>query len=408
MSAGHIFAVPHGYRRVLTTESAISAKDRKRKRAADDDDDLDTNSDHASGTEKASPFSISSTRVYVFAGTTEQREQYSLSGLSPTEEIPLHPFPHAPPRQSTTMLERVRNEMESLNPPLAHIEPSWYKPSRKHNLQHDDENSLRGKHLGVLITVLHHMLLKGDFERAGRAWGLLLRSGRLARNIKKRSGYLSMDVTTNDMWGIGAEILMRNTLNNGHVRNLGMTQGVDEESENAQFSKEGFQAAREYYERLIVQYPEHHQRKGAKASTFYAAMFSLWIYEVSQSSKRSEQKLTNNGTEARTSPALGHPSSDDSTEDDRERKYRDVKARELEDARTIGSRLDDVIGAPPHDKNAELLQIRGMVALWVGSLQGGDAQDTSFDRAKDFLLRSRANGGTLWEGVEHIVEEDDW
>jgi hypothetical protein len=401
MSTGHIFTLPHGSQRIVTTESAIPTKDRKRKRVADDE--VDSDSDNGSGTEEASRVSISTVRPAFF--TPDQSEQYKLSGLAPGKEAPSHPFPHAPARPHATILERTRKELHGLNPPLAHIDPSWYEPSSKHNGQDQSEEGLRKKHLAVLITVMHHMLLKGDFERAGRAWGLLLRSGRLTKNTRKRSGYLSMDVTTQNRWGIGAEILMRNSQDSGHVRNRGARQGA---GEDIQFSEAGFRTAREYYERLIVQYPEHHQRKGATASTFYAAMFSLWIYEVSQRSKHSEQKLASDGRESTTSPAFEHISSDDSAEDDRERRFRSIKVQELEDARMIASRLDDVIGSPPLDKNAELLQIRGMVALWVGSLQGGNARDTAFERAKDVLLRSRANGGTLWEGVEHIVEEDDW
>jgi hypothetical protein len=407
MSMGHIFTLPHGNQRIVTTESAIPTTDRKRKRVVDDE--LDSGSDDGSATGKTSRSSISPVRTAFF--TPEQREQYTLAGLEPGEEVPSHPFPHAPARPHAPILERARNELHGLNPPLAHIDPSWYEPSSKHNVQDEGEEGLREKHLAALTTVMHHMLLKGDYQRAGRAWGLLLRSGRLAKNIRRRDGYLSMDVTTHNRWGIGAEILMRNNQGNGRVRNPLAKQGTSENSpnpEDMQFSEEGFRAAREYYGRLIVQYPEHHQRKGAKASTFYAAMFSLWIYEVSQRSKHSEQKLVNNERESTTSPAFGDPSSDGSAEDGTERLFRAIKAKELEDARIIASRLNDVLGSPPHDKNAELLQIRGMVALWVGELQGGDAQVTALERAKDLFLRSRANGGMLWEGVEHIVEEDDW
>lgn len=402
MSAWHIFALPHGSQRVVTTESANPTKDQKRKRAVNDE--KDSASENESDAEKASRKSKSPSKIANFTGKSEQRNQYHLAGLEADEKRPLHPFPHAPQRQKTTVLDRVRNELQTLNPPLAHLDPCWYEPS----IHDEAKEGLRGKHLANVTTLMHHMLLKGDFERAGRAWGLLLRSGRLTKTIKNNTGYLAMDVTARNRWGIGAELLMRNTQHNGHVPNLGAMQGMEGRSDDMQFSEEGFRAAREYYERLIVQYPVHHQRKGPSATNFYAAMFSLWIYEASQRSKCAEQKLATDERESSASPAFGHSSSDDGAENDRDRRLRAVKTRELEDARTIASRLDDVIGAPPLDRNAELLQIRGMVALWVGTLQGGDAQETGFERAKNLLLRSRANGGTLWEGVEHIVEEDDW
>ncbi|RDI77236.1 hypothetical protein Vi05172_g12798 [Venturia inaequalis] len=320
----HIFAPPHGARRVVTTESGNPPSPRPRHRKRADSND-------------------------------------SASSSSPSTSDPT----------ATGLLDRVRHELHGLNPPLAHLDPSWYEPLSKVNRE-----GLREQHVANLTTLMHHMLLKGDFERAGRAWALLLRSGRLAKNIKTNAGYLSMDVTAHNRWGIGAELLLRNT-----------REDTDQQTEDTHLSEEAFRAARDYYERLIVQYPVHHQRKGPSATNFYAAMFSLWIYEASQ----------------RCNFADAHSSSEDDSE-----RLRAAKERELGDARVIASRLDDVIGAPPLDKNPELLQIRAMVALWLGTLQGGEAQETAFERAKGLLLRSRANGGVLWEGVEHIVEEDDW
>ncbi|KAE9976848.1 hypothetical protein EG328_002376 [Venturia inaequalis] len=299
----HIFAPPHGARRVVTTESGNPPSPRPRHRKRADSND-------------------------------------SASSSSPSPSDPT----------ATGLLDRVRHKV--------------------------NREGLREQHVANLTTLMHHMLLKGDFERAGRAWALLLRSGRLAKNIKTNAGYLSMDVTAHNRWGIGAELLLRNT-----------REDTDQQTEDTHLSEEAFRAARDYYERLIVQYPVHHQRKGPSATNFYAAMFSLWIYEASQ----------------RCNFADAHSSSEDDSE-----RLRAAKERELGDARVIASRLDDVIGAPPLDKNPELLQIRAMVALWLGTLQGGEAQETAFERAKGLLLRSRANGGVLWEGVEHIVEEDDW
>ncbi|QDS69744.1 hypothetical protein FKW77_010095 [Venturia effusa] len=393
MVASHVFALPHGRHRTVTTESANPIKDRKRKRAADEH--LDSASDNGWAPEEASPKSPSPTSTRSPA-RPEQREQYRLSGLTPSEEVPLHPFPHAPQRPRATALDRVRHELHSLSPPLAHLDLSRYDLAE---VQDEGKEGLHERHVANLIFVMHHMLLRGDYERAGRAWGLLLRSGRLTKNAKSNTGYLSMDVTAGNLWGVGAELLMRNTRQH---------HDMDEQSKDMHFSEAGFRAAREYYERLIVQYPVHHQRKGPGATDFYAAMFSLWIYEASQRSEHAEQSRLHDERESSMSPAVRLSSSDDDVEDDRDSRLRAEKARELVDARMIASRLDDIIGAPPHDKNAELLQIRGMVALWLGTLQGGGAQETAFDRAKALFLRSRANGGILWEGVDHIVDEDDW
>lgn len=381
MPAWHTFAPPHGHgsRRLFTINTCTEPANLTNK---DEDKHKHTHTHRKRKRDEDSSDNDSPSSSSVPPPTTSS---------DPDEEIPLQP-------QKTAVLD--------LNPLLAHLDPSWYEPSTKPN-HHPcpPTQGLRETHLANLTTLMHHMLLKGDFERAGRAWALLLRSGRLTKSIKTTTGFLSMDVTARNRWGIGAELLLRKTQHEDQVRHSDFMQGADAQSEDMHFSEEGFKAAREYYERLIVQYPVHHQRKGPSATKFYAAMFSLWIYEASQRSKYAEQRLANRPS---TSPAFGPSPPEDGSDDGREGRLRTVKARELEDAKMIASRLDDVIAAPPLDKNAELLQIRGMVALWVGTLQGGEAEETNFERAKGLLLRSRANGGTLWEGVENIVEEDDW
>jgi hypothetical protein len=326
--------------------------------------------------------------------------------LEPGEDIPKHPFPHAPARPHKNSLREVKSELQEVKPPLVHIDSTYYEATPFKAQDHRE--SLREKHLAVLVTVLHRMLLKGDYHRAGRAWGLLLRSGYLVRDVKQRVGHFSMDVRSHDRWGIGAEILMRGGTRNLHTNGSGeVTDEFDSLQEEVDFSEPGFRAAREYYERLIVQYPEHHKRKGAKASIFYAAMFSLWIYEIHAKSRQAQSRVENGEGEIPAYPE--HKGSESPINpESRESLIRAVKEAEYEDAKDIASRLGELVVTPPYDKNPELLQLSGMVALWIGDLQEGNTRDKAMEQAKSFFLRSRANGGNIWEGVEHVITGDEW
>jgi hypothetical protein len=66
-----------------------------------------------------------------------------------------------------------------------------------------------------------------------------------------------------------------------------------------------------------------------------------------------------------------------------------VIAEELAQAREIANRMDQLIISPPFDKHAELLQLRGMVGLWLGDLilQSG-ASHRSDDWEKDSIIGS--------------------
>ncbi|KAF2403309.1 hypothetical protein EJ06DRAFT_553659 [Trichodelitschia bisporula] len=304
----HIFALPQ------------RKHPRKRKRVSISDHEDDIEGQH---------------RPHITELTAAQVEQHHTAGLALDAHPPKHPFPHAPEPSSSHVLRDAKAEVQSLKPPLHHVDPAYYEPLP---YKSTEPGTLRERHLAVLTAVLHHTLLRRDYRRAGRAWGMLLRSSRDAA-----------DVRIQGRWGIGSELLLRN--------------------EDA-----GFRAARQYYERLVVQFPEAPtgtpRYRHARAGHFYVAMFSLWIYEVTEA-----------GTEL------------------------------LEGARSIAARMDEVLVSPPYDRNAELLHLRAMVSLWIhdllGDTDGGDIDDVRDDemtKARELLQRCVASGGQVWDGAVHITE----
>ncbi|KAL9612255.1 MAG: hypothetical protein Q9167_003123 [Letrouitia subvulpina] len=121
----------------------------------------------------------------------------------------------------------------------------------------------------------------------------------------------------------------------------------------ASFSQPGFKNAKEYLERLILQYLHR------KASTnvlgeceLYVTMFSLWIYSIQEQYliRQSHADLTFEVTD-RLNQA-----------NDKER----IEAYEniLSDADEVLLRLDELLLSPPYSDNHRLWNLLGMLALW--------------------------------------------
>lgn len=268
--------------------------------------------------------------------------------------LPPPPFPHAAPKQRSKPKVPIDEELAALNPPL-------YTPAEG---VEDKSTSLRRRHLDNLTAILHRCMLKGDWKRAHRAWGLLIRTEIQGRGI---------DVRRHGRWGIGAELLMRE----GGRMPQSQPREPDESSteHEEQFTDEGFKLARAYYERLILQYPHtQHTHHSLNASAIYPALFDIWIYSVQDHSKRVKRAL-----ETQRRGSVESIASNTSLFNERARHIRD---QELEDAVAIAARMDELILSPPYDTDATLLEMRGMVALWLADLHTEAARSVSRDTSE--------------------------
>ncbi|KAJ5172670.1 hypothetical protein N7492_005263 [Penicillium capsulatum] len=313
--------------------------DRKRKKTEDWTDDTGLDTTDASGTE-----SVPAGQSLVL--TPNESHQYRVAGLPLDYELPGGHFPHGPARDEhatpQNLPSRLLRNLPSLSTPI-------YPPQSA-----AQQGSLRLQHLSVLMAVLHRCLLQGDFIRAGRAWGLILR--------EEFRGY-PVDVRHDERWGIGAEILLR----------CGQQSVVPNGADRTPlpFTKKGFAQAKEYYEKLILQHPFSRTVPHSVSSLhFYPAMFGLWVYVTQEESNSAQRDLM-----------LGDSESDDGLSDDgsladsdewRESRRHKLTARlrvhEMEQAQQIATRMDSLLGSPPYSDSAELLELRGMVSLWIGDL----------------------------------------
>lgn len=340
----------------LTHEQKREAKKRKREDENDDDDQSDASaSAQSSESDSAEPYVSASAPSIV-----KKTDPYHVAGLSREQPLPRYPFPHAPVKPSDAPQKSQHEELAALNPPL-------YVPKPE---SEDRATSLKRKHLGNVTAILHRCMLNGDWERASRAWGLLVRT---------EINGLGIDVRQHGRWGIGAEILIRReqakvsqvpTASNRRDSNNDASLVQDDESDistTPKFSDEGFKLAREYYERLVLQYPyTPHTQHTVNAKVFYPALFNIWVYEVQARYKH----LRAESSKARRSSSYSIASDNDSELNGSQQAHvsRDLLAREIGDATAIADRLDQLLLSPPYDISEPLLKIRGMTGLWLSDM----------------------------------------
>ncbi|KAL1861990.1 hypothetical protein Plec18170_000814 [Paecilomyces lecythidis] len=347
---------------------------RKRRRGLDDWGDED---DRDGETTDAGSVSEAPTTGPSLVLSPDEAHQYRIAGLSFDKELPGGNFPHAPakeePLQRTTE-KSVLKELASMSPPL-------YIPQSS-----AQRGNLRFQHLAVMTAILHRCLLEGDFVRAGRAWGLLLR---------EEFGGHPIDVRQEGRWGIGAEILLRRDLQISQqgVGGAGRegNQQPSREAPQTLFTRKGFEDAKEYYERLILQHPYRKAAPNAISSiNFYPAMFGLWIYVVQEESNVAREALHRTDEDSSENPSdddeVASRSDIAKPSKGKQKLVLAARARELEEAKQIAARMDELMVSPPYSDSPELLRLRGMVSLWIGDLfvesvshQEGE-RDVSIDR----------------------------
>lgn len=326
---------------------------RKRQQDLDDDDESDDSDSHINPVQP----SVSSHDI---------NDPYRVAGWSGNIPLPGSSFPHAPAvkqRTRQSLFNNLQKDLAALNPPL-YVPPPG---------EQDSTQPLRRHHLGVLTTILHTSLLKHDFVRAGRAWGMILRT-----NIHGRP----LDVRTHGRWGIGAEILMRKSSPGTNSQEL--------LGESTMISDQGFEAAKDYYERLILQFPFQKTNPNAISSlTFYPAMFGLCIYEVQQKCRQALRNVR------KSSPDIDHSDSELASNQDRESEgVSAIKRSELSSAASLAARMDELMLSPPFDTYPPLLQLRGSVALWLADLYtaatAAPEDDNDENKERAAMERSKA------------------
>ena len=364
-----------------TTHSLRARQYRNKRRHANDHDDGDDDNDDASSSDSdtARPRLRSSSAFSRRSLAPPDVEQLRLAGLLPDQEsqVPPLPFPHVSATPASAHPTATKLQKELAAPPSRLYAVN--APSHAHLPgAQGDHTTLRKTHLDLMSALLHRCLLEGDYQRAGRAWGMILRT--------QVSGGHPVDPRNHGRWGIGAEILLHRqsrTELNPQPGSVDRQQDTPADVHADMFSEAGFELAREYYERFIVQYPSRRQAPHAvDERTFYPAMFSLWVLEVCEKSKRARSRQHKERQRSR-SRSMSIDSLPEVEASEIRAREEAIQAEELARAMEIADRLDQLVVSPPFDKQASLLQLRGNIALWISDLVMGipavDAQDDDWD-----------------------------
>lgn len=286
--------------------------------------------------------------------TPDEIYQYAVAGQPVEDELPSFPFPHT---DSDIQDGPSRFEYELRQ----QLKPAHVSFPGRNGVS--TGRSLHQQHLAVMTTILHRSFQEEDFVRAGRALGMILRD---------ETGGKPIDIRAQGRWGIGAEILMRQDAQKQYQSQKRLDVSINEQDQRAEkprawLTRKGFEDAKKYYERLIVQYPFWKSSPGSvSALDFYPAMFGLWIYVVHREAKLKTAESMSSGNESdgndefRDEPAspLGWRSW-----------RRQVTMEERSQARDIADRMDSIMSAPPYKENAELIDLRKMVELWIHDLE---------------------------------------
>lgn len=336
-------------------KSSQSLLDGSRKRKRDENYDVEKEDpDSLPGGMALSSTGFQSSQYSEYSAilSPDDRRQYKTAGHPLDDDVPDHPFPHA--------AAKIANSGKNTSHTLEQVASSFPSPIPSSHPEALQEN-LRFQHLRVLTAMLHRCLVGGDFLRAGRAWGMILRH---------EFGGHAVDIRSDGRWGIGAEILLRQHAQSLSNRDSQVAKNHDFVAKKW-FTRKGFEDAKAYYERLIVQYPYHSRApQGINALDFYPAMFGLWIYVVQEEAKMeakdsSGQVIQPDEGELDT---VNENQSINSELLDTSQRASQKEDRVLGQAREIARRMNALLSSPLYGESVELLRLRGMVALWIADL----------------------------------------
>ena len=125
----------------------------------------------------------------------DTREQYATAGQPLDEDLPRGGFPHHALR---TCLSEASITPDNLQGQLRTSKPSVLRNTCQTHSARPPASGLKQSHVAALSQLMHRCLRQSDFIRAGRAFGMLLRTE--VRGLQP-------DIRQQDLWGIGAEIL---------------------------------------------------------------------------------------------------------------------------------------------------------------------------------------------------------
>ena len=361
MSAFHDFNVP--FDRSFGKSSQRFARPHKRKR------DLDADSDEGSDRSDGSHAEISHDSPSLLPSVPETAEPQ-------LENVPDYPFPHAAPSSSAQapklrMSARPHDDFTTFNSQTPFDVTKQTKPGG------GSPTTTKRRHVGVLTSILHRCLLRQDFLRAGRVFGLLLRTD--------VEGF-GVDLRRNSLWSIGAEILLRAPGQAAALQRAAQSRSKAGDANRTEaaaefFTLQGMERAKLFYERLILEFPWRPRARAELSSVhFYQAMFGLWIGFVhDQQTQREKNSFSEDQDLARHTESDTDMMAESSMQGDEAIENWEV----IRQAGDIAKRMDNVLDTWPFSNDPGLWQLRGDVALWMADLMASSSVPSALGNGEE-------------------------
>ncbi|MCJ1325928.1 hypothetical protein MMC10_002591 [Thelotrema lepadinum] len=324
---------------------------------------------------------------------THIAHQYRIAGQPFRQDPPGAGFPHrAQDWRSEELLTpaRLATELANVKPPVLESDQKVQQPSHANVV-------LKQTHLATLYTLMHRCLLRGDYIRAARALGLLLRTEVSNQQV---------DLRGLNIWGVGAEILLQ-----GKGQSLRTSEGREEDrnehllkSNTVPLTREGFDQAKDYFEALILEFPYRSWWSDRlSALHIYPLMFSQWIAFTRDRDTRARAKLHGDSNMSRTLDDDSDASSEELASDGEE--LESIRKATLEKAGEIINGMDEVIQSFPYSDDATMWQLKGNLHLWLADLsvppKWKKERDGDFSDPEDSMSYSSRNSLQNQEWKEH-------
>ncbi|KAH6899056.1 hypothetical protein B0T10DRAFT_556342 [Thelonectria olida] len=265
----------------------------------------------------------------------------------------------------------------------------------------------RGGHYEVLLQSVHRFIDIGDLDKASRAYGLLL---------QLRPGGKPVDIKRHNLWAIGAEILMREG-----ERPAGDQEAAGENHDSRRSKRWGRAAnmnkVKAYLDTLIQQHPyDYKHPRAVCAVDFWIALLGCDIYNTHT------EHIMGLDRAAREEALETFDTFDiDEDPETQAKQTRDeLRLRALRTMRDVTKTMDELMQELPYSKNAHLLRLRAMAALYVADLvvpvvdisplamhEAQRARQTEQESAKDFLMKIINNGGELDPAAMAVMNPPD-
>ncbi|KAJ3498202.1 hypothetical protein NLG97_g1320 [Lecanicillium saksenae] len=365
--------------------------------------------------------------------------QFAVAGLSNADEDPgqnIKDFPHRgfghKPTEPALESDYETAWEDDTEDGDGQTEAQTAKPKRAPDAQR--------KHLAVLTRSIHQFLGQGDVTKAARAFGLAL---------QLRPYYRPMDIRRDDLWALGAEIIMREgeEQRNEMSQNQNTSEYNDDGVETG--AREGFRIPlrwgsaanmnklRAYLETLVQQYPyDYRSPKKISALHFNISLYSCEIYNIyiehtaglagtgtSTDESLIDDSLVDEDSEMRLETLV----EDESFHATRGRRREEsshpkdkVRQQTLAAIKAVVARLDALMREMPYTKNHELLRLRATASLFMADLAvpldktaHPDLHNVEEERRRDIEVAKQAlrlilaTGGSLDEVSQALTESDD-